>query len=97
MVQHSMSLIKDLNNRVEELSNELDHYKEFDKIYGEAAAEYRRSLGLTQKELADICGVNRVTIAKFEAGQIHSPRLSGQLQNMGMKVDFNKIMGGATV
>lgn len=41
------------------------------KRWGEAVAERRTALGLTQKQLAELCDVEQQTISKIEKGGMH--------------------------
>ena len=37
---------------------------------GETIREYRKRMGLNQEELAELASLNRITIAKYEAGKV---------------------------
>lgn len=43
-------------------------YSEYQKSVGEQLAELRKASGMTQRELAEKCGVNYASIAKIESG-----------------------------
>lgn len=43
-------------------------YSEYQKSVGKQLAELRKASGLTQRELAEKCGVNYASIAKIESG-----------------------------
>jgi DNA-binding transcriptional regulator YiaG len=45
----------------------------------------RKELGLTQKALAQILGVNRVTVARWEAGTRKPPRMAQNFMEFLLK------------
>ena len=44
--------------------------KSLGAIWGDAVAERRKLLGLSQQTLADLCGTTQQTISKIELGEI---------------------------
>jgi len=45
------------------------------QIIGRALFEARRRAGLTQRRLADVCGVHQSTISRLERGRLNGIRL----------------------
>lgn len=63
------------------------------KPIGDRICELRKSRGWTQDELADATGMNRVTIAKYEAGKIEPKAKSLDKLANALDVDVNILLG----
>lgn len=59
------------------------------KVIGENIAFHRKKRGLTQKQLADMIGVNRMTIARYEQG-LYSPK-SAQVESIAEALDVSPL------
>lgn len=59
------------------------------KVIGENIAFHRKEKGLTQKQLADEIGVNRMTIARYEQG-LYSPK-SAQIESIAEALDVSPL------
>lgn len=59
------------------------------KVIGENIAFHRKEKGLTQKQLADEIGVNRMTIARYEQG-LYSPK-SSQIESIAEALDVSPL------
>ena len=59
------------------------------KVIGENIPFHRKEKGLTQKQLADEIGVNRMTIARYEQG-LYSPK-SSQIESIAEALDVSPL------
>jgi len=61
-------------------------YLLFDKKVGKECKKFRKNHNYTQKQLADILGISREHLARYEGGQVHSNKITSKLNEMGMEV-----------
>jgi HTH-type transcriptional regulator / antitoxin HipB len=60
---------------------------------GQAVAERRRSLGMTQLQVAAMAGVSSDTLSRFELGKVSefgARKLLAVLSILGMEIDFKE-------
>ena len=63
-----------------------------DKAFGKVLAELRKKKGISQENLADICGLDRTTVSLYERG-IRQPTLPSILTlAKGLKMPASEII-----
>ena len=77
-----MATWNDCKNHIREtnpvISSDIDEIEALSKIVG-AMIEQRHKLGLSQRELADLCGIPHSSVARIESGK-SSPNISTLLK-----------------
>lgn len=67
------------------------------KLYevGEKIKTLRKEKKITQQQLAQRCGISRVTIGKIENGDVHVTlkTLDLMLHTLGYEIEFKKVSG----
>ena len=82
-------IIKNIENNDEILSKWRKHY-DLEKAIIEKMIEFRKNKGLTQKELAEKCGLKQSAIARIE-NRVNSPQLDTLIkicEALGLKVEI---------
>ncbi len=79
-----------------ELAKDLDEIEEIARIVG-TMIKQRRELELSQRDLAELCGIPQSSIARIESG-LTSPNLSTLLKilnKLGLKLSITHLLNAA--
>ncbi len=60
---------------------------------GQTIREIRKAYGITQKQLADACGIDDATIRKYESGKLNPKPSTIEKIAKGLDVDVNVLLG----